>query len=222
MAASLHLPADVESLTAEQVLALVLEELPGRVALACSFQKEESVLLDMLFALEPNGARLRHRHAPPLPGDVRVLARVEERYGTTSWRCSRAGGRGRALGDEARAVPLDRKGRAARTRARRPRRWITGVRRDQSPTRADAPKLGWDDAHELWKANPLADWSGERLLGVHPRARPARTTRCTTRATSRSATPIRRSRARARGPLGRHGPARVRHPHRGRRTRLAT
>ena len=66
--------------------------------------------------------------------------------------------------------------------------WITGIRRDQSPTRADAPKLGWDEQHELWKANPLADWIGRRLLGVHPRARPARTTRCTTRATSRSAT----------------------------------
>ncbi len=39
--------------------------------------------------------------------------------------------------------------------------WITGIRRDQAPTRANAPKLGWDEAHELWKANPLADWSDE-------------------------------------------------------------
>ena len=39
--------------------------------------------------------------------------------------------------------------------------WITGVRRDQSPTRANAPKLGWDEKHELWKANPLADWTDE-------------------------------------------------------------
>ena len=53
MAASLHLPADLESWSPEQVLGLVLEEFPGRVSLACSFQKEESVLLDMLFALEP-------------------------------------------------------------------------------------------------------------------------------------------------------------------------
>ena len=37
--------------------------------------------------------------------------------------------------------------------------WITGIRREQSPTRAGAPKLGWDERHELWKANPLADWS---------------------------------------------------------------
>ena len=40
--------------------------------------------------------------------------------------------------------------------------WITGIRRDQTPTRADASKLGWDAQHELWKANPLADWTDER------------------------------------------------------------
>jgi phosphoadenosine phosphosulfate reductase len=39
--------------------------------------------------------------------------------------------------------------------------WITGIRRDQAPTRANAPKLGWDEQHELWKANPLADWSDD-------------------------------------------------------------
>ena len=39
--------------------------------------------------------------------------------------------------------------------------WITGVRRDQAPSRADTPKLGWDERHELWKASPLADWSDD-------------------------------------------------------------
>jgi phosphoadenosine phosphosulfate reductase len=39
--------------------------------------------------------------------------------------------------------------------------WITGLRRDQAPTRANAAKLGWDEAHELWKANPIADWSDD-------------------------------------------------------------
>ena len=39
--------------------------------------------------------------------------------------------------------------------------WITGIRRDQATTRASAPKVGWDEQHELWKAHPLADWSSE-------------------------------------------------------------
>jgi phosphoadenosine phosphosulfate reductase len=39
--------------------------------------------------------------------------------------------------------------------------WITGVRRDQAPSRAGTPKLAWDERHELWKASPLADWSDD-------------------------------------------------------------
>lgn len=39
------------------------------------------------------------------------------------------------------------------------RLWITGLRREQSITRADVPVLAHDDAQGLMKLNPLADWS---------------------------------------------------------------
>jgi phosphoadenosine phosphosulfate reductase len=39
--------------------------------------------------------------------------------------------------------------------------WITGIRREQSPTRADAPKLDRDEGRGLWKFNPLVDWTEE-------------------------------------------------------------
>ena len=41
--------------------------------------------------------------------------------------------------------------------------WITGIRRDQAPTRANAKKLEWDEKFELWKANPIADWTSEQV-----------------------------------------------------------
>ena len=162
------LPSDVEQWPAERVLEWLLEQVPGKVALACSFQKEETVLLDMLFALEPN-ARVFGIYTHYLfPETYAHWREVEQRYGTTIevfegpspeelatahgenvWETNpdlylavaKVGPLVRALGD------LDA--------------WITGVRRDQSPTRANAPKLGWDEQHELWKANPLADWSDE-------------------------------------------------------------
>ena len=37
--------------------------------------------------------------------------------------------------------------------------WVTGVRRDQAPTRANAQKVEWDEKFGLVKANPLADWT---------------------------------------------------------------
>ena len=36
--------------------------------------------------------------------------------------------------------------------------WITGLRREQSVTRAHVEPLHWDETYGLMKANPLADW----------------------------------------------------------------
>jgi phosphoadenosine phosphosulfate reductase len=41
--------------------------------------------------------------------------------------------------------------------------WITGIRRDQAPTRANACKLEWDAKFGLVKINPLADWKWEQV-----------------------------------------------------------
>ena len=43
--------------------------------------------------------------------------------------------------------------------------WVTGVRREESATRADTPVLTWDAAHGLVKINPLAAWTFDELLG---------------------------------------------------------
>jgi phosphoadenosine phosphosulfate reductase len=158
----LHLPADVESLSAEEVLAWTLEQFPGRVSLACSFQKEETILLDMLFALEPKARVFAVDTHHLFPETYEYWKQVERRYRTTVDVFE-----GPRVDDKlwetkpdlylaiAKVAPLV-------TALGGLDAWITGIRRDQSPTRADAPKLAWDERHELWKANPLADWSDER------------------------------------------------------------
>jgi phosphoadenosine phosphosulfate reductase len=168
-AESLRLPPDVEGMGAEEVLGFVLDRLPGRVALACSFQKEESVLLDMLFAIEPDARVFALDTHVLFPETYAVWREVERRYGTTIevFEGPSLGHQAAVHGDALwerqpdlccairKVAPLQRA--LAGLDA-----WITGLRRDQSPTRADAPKLGWDERHELWKANPLADWTDER------------------------------------------------------------
>lgn len=37
--------------------------------------------------------------------------------------------------------------------------WISGIRREQALTRANAAKIGWDRKFNLVKVNPLADWT---------------------------------------------------------------
>ncbi|MDP2689077.1 MAG: phosphoadenylyl-sulfate reductase [Deltaproteobacteria bacterium] len=41
--------------------------------------------------------------------------------------------------------------------------WITGIRREQAPTRADVPIVGWDDKYGLIKVNPLAGWTRKQV-----------------------------------------------------------
>ena len=54
--------------------------------------------------------------------------------------------------------------------------WITGLRRVDAPTRANAPIVSWDDARGMVKVNPLATWTDLDMQGyiadhdlpVHP------------------------------------------------------
>src|ERR1700748_2555090 len=39
--------------------------------------------------------------------------------------------------------------------------WVTGLRRVEAPTRANAPLVSFDEAFKLVKINPLAAWSDE-------------------------------------------------------------
>ncbi|MCV7224851.1 phosphoadenylyl-sulfate reductase [Mycolicibacterium komossense] len=41
--------------------------------------------------------------------------------------------------------------------------WVTGVRRVEAPTRANAPLISFDEAFKLVKINPLAAWSDDDM-----------------------------------------------------------
>ena len=41
--------------------------------------------------------------------------------------------------------------------------WITGIRRQQSPSRAGARKVEWSKRYGVWKVQPLVDWDAKRV-----------------------------------------------------------
>jgi phosphoadenosine phosphosulfate reductase len=152
---------DFEHRPAQELLAYMLEHHHPRLALACSFQKEESVLIDMLLALEP-GARVFTIDTGVLFEETRHTWReLEQRYGlrvevfdATSpdgrpWTAQRCCSEQKVDALNAALSGLDG--------------WITGMRREQAPTRAQAPKLEHDAARGVWKANPLADWTDKQV-----------------------------------------------------------
>jgi phosphoadenosine phosphosulfate reductase len=162
------LAARSEELSAQELIGELTARFGDRLALACSFQKEESVLLDLLFGAAPKARVFAIDTHYLFPETYELWREVERRYDTRIEVLEGpsaedlAAKHGDALWETkpdlylsiAKVEPLVRALGGLDC-------WITGVRRDQSPTRADAPKLGWDAAHELWKANPLADWSDD-------------------------------------------------------------
>jgi len=165
--------AEIEPLDARAVLRRTLAALGSeRVALASSFGAEDMVILDLLAGLtdRPRVFTLDTGRLPQETYDLMDAAR--RRYGVTieavfpEREAVEAMVRERGLNlfydslEARRTCCAIRKveplGRALAGLSG----WITGLRRDQAPTRTTTPKIATDDGHGgIWKVAPLADWS---------------------------------------------------------------
>ena len=173
MASRPHLPErDYETMTPEAILGVLLESFPARVSLACSFQKEESVLLDMLFGLEPKARVFALDTHVLFPETYALWRALEARYRITirGVRPREAEAAARAPGPGGGAPPWEvdpeaccaaRKVRPLRAELARLDAWISAIRRDQTPDRAGARPVEWDERFELVKVNPLVRWTAE-------------------------------------------------------------
>ena len=187
MTACRHDPARRAS---SETLREAVERHGGRTVLLCSFQKEESVLLDELLRVATGarrGADRDDRHRRAVPGDAARPGGVRGALRRRASRCrTRAARAGRGAGPEhccsaAKVAALERALSGADG-------WITGIRREQGPTRADARADRTRRRRAAsWKYNPLAALDRARTCGGGSTSASCRTTRCTTRATSRSA-----------------------------------
>lgn len=155
----------------EQLLGWASQKFGEQLVLACSFGAEDVVLVHMLskvtaspqvFYLDTNKHfqetydtrdRLAERYGIQFI-EVQPLITLEEqaeKYGDRLWE------RDPNLCCSIRKVePLTRvlEGKKA---------WVTGIRREQAYTRAQAQQVEWDDKFQLVKFNPLAYWTVEEV-----------------------------------------------------------
>jgi thioredoxin-dependent adenylylsulfate APS reductase len=168
------IPADVEALDAAGALRLALDSLGvDRVALSASFGPEDIVILDLLTGIVAS-PRVFTLDTGRLPEESHVLIeRVRERFAIDVEVFAPEAADVEAMvaerGPNLFYRSLDDRLRCCDVRKVRPLRralatvdgWITGLRRDQTRTRARTPKIGLDLEHGLiWKVAPLADWTG--------------------------------------------------------------
>ena len=152
---------DLERASAQEVLGHMLEHHHPRLALACSFQKEEAVLIDMLMELEPSARVFTIDTGVLFPETYAAWRELERRFGVSveifdARRHTDAAWDGGVCCSERKVAALDEALDGLDG-------WITGLRREQSPTRAGAPKLAFDPVRGIWKANPLADWDAKAV-----------------------------------------------------------
>ena len=218
---ALQLPPD--TISAEDLLTWGYEEFGDRFCLTCSWQKQSSVLIHMvaelglpidvveldtqLFFRESYDTRDRLLERYPVTlvqPHVITVAEQHRQEGPNLWerdpdRCCEI----RKVEPLVRALePYDA--------------WASGIRRDQSPSRADTPKVEWSERYGVWKLHPLADWDEKRVWAYIQRQRDS------LQPAARDRVPVDRVHplhpaddpggGGARRPLGRLRQARVRHP----------
>jgi phosphoadenosine phosphosulfate reductase len=142
--------------TPKEVLAYAVERFHPRLTMACSFQKEESVLVHMLTEIQPVVRVFTIDTGVLFPQTLETWTRFEDRFGLElevfdasspgePWTLQRCCSAAKVDALERALSDVDA--------------WITGIRREQADTRSGAAKLERDERRGIWKVNPLADWS---------------------------------------------------------------
>jgi len=156
------------SASVTDVLAQAVDRHHPSLVLLCSFQKEESVLVDELVRLVPDARIVTIDTGVLFAETLQTWRAFEERFGV---RVEIADATGRWTGPEqccgdAKVAALERALAGADA-------WITGIRREQSPTRVATQPVEWDERRSMWKYNPLVDWTERDLWArIHERDLP--------------------------------------------------
>jgi phosphoadenosine phosphosulfate reductase len=162
---------EAERSTAHELLSWASDRFGSRMAIASSFGGDAVVLIDVaaravkdlrVFTLDTDFLfpetydlieRVQHRYGIQVERTRSALSPEEQaaRFGEALWR------RDPNLCCRIRKVdPL--KAKVAELDA-----WVSGIRRDQTLSRAGAKKLEWDAHFGLVKLNPLADWTTAQI-----------------------------------------------------------
>jgi phosphoadenosine phosphosulfate reductase len=135
-----------------------------QVVLLCSFQKEESVLIDELLRIGDGHTPVRIATIDTgvlFPETLQTWKAFEERFGIAIEVHDASNPSVPWSGPEhccsvAKVAALEQALQGAEG-------WITGIRREQGPTRAGTELIEVDAKRELSKYNPLALWSEKDL-----------------------------------------------------------
>ena len=156
-----------ESATPREILPWAVEEYFPKLTMATAFGPEGCVILHLLAEIEPQVHVFNLDTGYQFEETLQLRDRIAQRYGievhleradTTVEEYERQHG-GPLYRTQPDQCCFDRKVKVLSRVSRGFDAWMTGIRRDQSPDRANAPIVGWDKKFGLVKISPLANWT---------------------------------------------------------------
>ncbi|MCP3775418.1 phosphoadenylyl-sulfate reductase [Paenibacillus sp. MZ04-78.2] len=159
---------DFESQSPEALLSWAVERFPN-ITLACSFGAEDVVLVDMLQKISPQTDIFYLDTNVHFQETYDTRDRLQQHYGVEFVQVLpklTLEEQAQQFGEELwKSAPNQccniRKVDPLTNILKNYNAWITGIRRDQAPTRANAKKVEYDVKFGLVKFNPLASWTSE-------------------------------------------------------------
>lgn len=157
----------LETATADEILAWAVESFYPRFTMATGLGPEGCVIISMLARIDPRVYVFNLDTGYQFRETLELRERIAEKYGITidlqrpelsveAYEAAHGGPVHRTDPDK---CCMDRKIRVLQRVAKSYDAWATGIRRDQSPTRADTPIVRWDKKFGLVKISPLATWT---------------------------------------------------------------
>ncbi|MGH7426022.1 MAG: phosphoadenosine phosphosulfate reductase family protein, partial [Candidatus Methylomirabilales bacterium] len=152
---------DLEGAPAGEILAWAIGEFFPDIAVACSMQ--DAVVVDLAVKIEPRIEVFFLETGFHFSETLETARRMRERYGVNLVELKPVENPATYERDGYEACCLARKVRPMERYLETKRAWVSGIRRAESPTRANARALEWDGGRGLVKVNPIVAWSDEEV-----------------------------------------------------------
>lgn len=165
-----------EKMQAEEILKWALDKFHPKIALASSFSAEDVVLIDIVCKLHPKPRIFTIDTGRLHQETYDLIDRVRDRYGVEVEvyfpQADRVEAITRKYGVNLFYRSVDLRVLCCEIRKKEPLRralsgldaWITGLRREQAPSRRTIGKVEVDEVNGgIVKLNPLADWTSDRV-----------------------------------------------------------
>lgn len=171
----LELEGQLSSLSAAEGLGLIADLFPNRVVFSTSLGQEDQVITQLI-ASQNLGIQIFSLDTGRLfPETLELLARTEAKFKTKIKvyypETSAVENLVETIGINGFYESVENRKSCCFVRKVVPLRralagneiWVTGLRAEQSANRSEMKRIEWDESNQIWKYNPLLDWSFDEM-----------------------------------------------------------